>query len=203
MLKTIGAIEEGAGAVSPNRWEYKAAKKLAKKLDAKKNIVSNRVRVRVSTEIIPFDQLQPNPHLQTVSALKTALSNEDNCTDNKYGRKSKSGSLSDTCITCKYLKEDLGFDNAVNHPAHEPCPVLNLEVWKTYFKKHPVVRSDRSSTSARQQSTTSNPRGTKPMRRDLIGRRVRKDFKIGRKFMAFYGTVKGYKRLAEGRLSLG
>ena len=109
-----------------------------------------------------FDQLQPNPHLQTVSDLKTALSNKDNSTENKYGRKSKSGSLTDTCITCKYLKEDLGFDNAVNHPAHEPCPVLNLEVWKTYFKKHPVVRSDRSSTNARQQSNTSNPRGTKP-----------------------------------------
>ena len=111
-----------------------------------------------------FDQLQPNPYLQTVSELKTALSNKDNCTDIKYGRKSKSVSHSDTCITCKYLKEDLHFDNAVNHPAHEPCPALNLEVWKTYFKKNPVIRADRSSTnsaSGRQQSSTSNPRGTK------------------------------------------
>jgi len=59
----------------------------------------------------------------------------------------------------------LHFDNAVNHLAHEPCPVLNLEVWKTYFKKNPVIRSDRTSTtsaSGRQQSNTSNPRGTKP-----------------------------------------
>jgi hypothetical protein len=93
MLKTIGAIEKGAGAVSPNRWDYKALLDKAEKLDAK-NIVSNRVRVRVSTEIIP-------------------------------------------------------------------------------------------------------------MRKNLIGRKVRKDFKIEGKFMAFYGTVKGYKRLAEGRLSLG
>ncbi len=110
-----------------------------------------------------FDQLHSNPHLQTVSDLKSALSNKDNCTDNKYGRgKSKSVSHSDICIICKYLKEDLHFMNAVNHPAHEPCPILNLEVWKTYFKKNPVLRSDRNSgSSGRPQSNTPNSRGVK------------------------------------------
>jgi hypothetical protein len=110
-----------------------------------------------------FEQLNSNTHTQTVAELKTALQNKDTCTDIRYGRKgAKSVSHSDNCITCKYLKEDLHFDNAVNHPGHEPCPSLNLDVWKVYFSKNPVKRSDRTNPnrSNANSSSTSNPRGT-------------------------------------------